>query len=445
MGLNKTIFYTILSQISVQVLGIVSGIFIARLIGPEGKGVFAIYQANAQLLVVFFSLSIGNALTYFIPSGKIRKDKMLGISILVVLIGSIGIVLVILFFYYTTFKYLFFPTKYSGFLYISWIFFFSFLSIINAIATGLFQGLKKFNVINRISVVNSLINVIFFSSVFLVDKYNYYDINVLDLLYGLLFLILLNTIQFVISFMKNVNIKPSFNISFSKDIKPILNYAFYTHLGVFVGFLNSRLSLWFLNFYLNEVAIGLFSLASNIIGIFTFISAPIGNVLMPYLSSENGKTKKEMFYKYSRLNFSIIFMLAIIGFFLSVPLIPFLYGDKFEYSSTLFQILIPGILFASVSRLLSVYIAASNKQLYNLYASIIGLIINVGLNYFLIKYYGLVGASISASMTYVFICLTMMFFVHNKLSLPIGNYFFMKRQEIVDTLKEGLSVLLIKK
>ena len=104
MSIGKNIFNTILSQISVQFLGILSGIFIARLIGPEGKGVFAIYQANAQLLVTFFSLSFGYALTYFIPSGKIRSNKMLGISILITLIGSICIVFAILFFNYTVFK-----------------------------------------------------------------------------------------------------------------------------------------------------------------------------------------------------------------------------------------------------------------------------------------------------------------------------------------------------
>ena len=252
----------------------------------------------------------------------------------------------------------------------------------------------------------------------------------MDLLYGLLLLTLLNTIQFIIPYLKKINIKPSFNISMSNDIKPILNFTLYTHLGIFVSFFNSRLSLWILNFYLNEVAIGLFSLASNLIVVFSLISAPIGNVLMPFLSSEDGKKKKEIFYKYSRLNFSTVFIIAIIGFFLSSTMIPLLYGEEFSSASLLFQILIPGILFASISRLLAVYIGANNKQLYNLYATLIGSFVNIVLNCLLIKHFGLIGASIASSITYISICLAMMYYVHFKLGLTFGNYFFINLQEI---------------
>lgn len=430
MGLSKTIFYTIISQISVQVLGVLSGVFIARLIGPEGKGVFAIYQANAMLLATFFSLSIGSVLTYFIPSGIIKPNKMLGISLLIVLFGSISIYSCILVFNYSSLKDFLFPTKYSSFLYICWIFFYSVLQIINTIATGFFQGLKEFGIINKISIINSVINVLFFATVFVLNKYNYYEINVLDLLFGLLYLTLLNTLQYIVPFITKIKIKPSFKISITKDLKPLFNFTIYTHLGIFVGFFNSRLSLWILNFYLNEIAIGLYSLASNLIVIFSLISAPIGNVLMPFLSSEEGKNKKQIFYKYSKLNFSIILIGSILGFFLSVPLIPYMYGDNFASATLLFQILIPGILFASISRLLSVYISASNKQLYNLYAAIIGFIVNIVLNYIFIKYLGLIGASIAGSITYISICMAMMYYVHCRLNLDFGNYFLMSLPEI---------------
>lgn len=430
MSINKNIFYTFLAQIPIQLLGIISGVFIARMIGPEGKGVFAIYQANAQLLTVFFSLSLGNVLSYFIPSGKLKAEKMLGISLIIVFFGAICILLLTLLFYYTDFRSYLFPSKYSSFLYVIWIFFYSVLSIVNIIAAGFFQGLRLFSLINKISIINSVLNFLFFGILFTIYHFNYFSVTIEALLYCLLILTLINTFQFVLPFLTIVKIKPDFKISFRDEVRPIFSFTFHTHLALFINFFNGRLSLWILNYYLSEVAIGLFSLATNLIVIFNMISAPIGNILMPFLSGENRKNKNEMFYKYSKINFTLLFGIAVFSFFISILIIPLIYGAEFVDSVLLFQILLPGILFSCVGRLFAVYIAASNKQIYNLYSTIVGFIVNIILNFYLIKHFGLIGASISASLAYIFMCLAMMYYVHCKLNLPFQNYFFMSFSEI---------------
>ena len=90
----------------------------------------------------------------------------------------------------------------------------------------------------------------------------------------------------------------------------------------------------------------------------------------------------------------------------------------------------PGILLSSVTRLLAVYIAASNKQVYNLYPTIVGFVANVILSFYLIKYYGLIGAAIAGTLTYILSCIATMYYVHYKLKLPLGNYFVMNLKEI---------------
>jgi O-antigen/teichoic acid export membrane protein len=430
MSINKNIFYTFLAQIPIQLFGIISGVFIARMIGPEGKGVLAIYQANAQLLTVFFSLSFGNVLSYFIPSGKLKVEKMLGMSLIILFFGAICILLLTLLFYYTDFRSYLFPSKCSSFLYVMWIFLYSVLSIVNIIAAGFFQGLKLFLLINRISVFNSVLNLLFFGVLFAIYHFNYFNVTFHILLFCLLILTLINTLQFILPFFTVVKVIPDFKISLRDEMKPIFSFAFHTHLALFINFFNGRLSLWILNYYLNEVAIGLFSLATNLIVIFNMISAPIGNILMPFLSSENEKNKNEMFYKYSKINCTVLFGIAIFSFFISILIIPLIYGVEFSDSVLLFQILLPGILLSSVTRLLAVYIAASNKQVYNLYPTIVGFFANVFLSFFLIKYYGLIGAAIAGSLTYILSCMVTMYYVHYKLKLPLGNYFVMNFQEI---------------
>jgi O-antigen/teichoic acid export membrane protein len=400
------------------------------MIGPDGKGVLAIYQANAQLLTVFFSLSLGNVVSYFIPSGRLKAEKMLGMSLIILFFGAICILLLTLLFYYTEFRGYLFPSKYSSFLYVIWIFLYSVLSIVNIIAAGFFQGLKLFPLINKISIINSVLNFLFFGTLFAIYHFNYFNITLQTLLFCLLILTLINTLQFILPFCTVVKITPDFTISFRDEVKPIFSFAFHTHLALFINFFNGRLSLWILNYYLNEVAIGLFSLATNLIVIFNMISAPIGNILMPFLSGENEKNKNEMFYKYSKINCTVLFGIAVFGFFLSTLIIPLIYGVEFIDSVLLFQILLPGILLSSVTRLLAVYIAASNKQVYNLYPTIVGFVANVILSFYLIKYYGLIGAAVAGTLTYILSCIATMYYVHYKLKLPLGNYFVMNLKEI---------------
>lgn len=430
MSINKNIFFTFLTQIPIQLLGIISGVFIARMIGPEGKGVFALYQANAQLIAVFFSLSFGSALTYFVPSGIIAKNKILAISIYLIIASSLLIFLLLLFLNYSNYKGLLFPDKYSGVLYLVWLYLFSVLSIVGGIATGFFQGMKKFNKLNKILLYNSILNFISFGVLFFIYKTNLFDIDTKILLYCLLFVSLMNIFQFVYYFYKDVKIKPCFNISYANDIKPMIEFTLYTHLSLFVGFFNARLSLWFLNYFLDEVAIGLFSLAANLIVIFNMISAPIGNVLMPFLSGENRKEKEKMFYKYSKINFTSLVLLAVFSFLIANWIIPLFYGEDFRSAALLFQILLPGIIFSTVSRLFAVYIASCNKQVYNLYATILGFIVNFVINYILIKYFGLIGASLASTFTYFASFLTMAYFVHIKLKMPFGNYFLMNYHDL---------------
>jgi len=428
--LSSSILYTFLTQIPIQVFGIISGVFIARMIGPEGKGVFALYQANAQLIAVFFSLSFGSALTYFVPSGTIAKNKILAISLYIIIACSILIFLLLLFLNYSNYKELLFPEKYSGVLYLVWLYLFSILSIIGGIATGFFQGMKKFNKLNKILLYNSILNILSFGVLFFIHKSNLFEINTIILLYCMLFISLINIFQFIYYFYKDINIKPSFNVSYSKDLKPMIEFTLYTHLSLFVGFFNARLSLWFLNYYLDEVAIGLFSLATNLIVIFNMISAPIGNVLMPFLSGENIREKEKMFYKYSKINFTSLILLAVFSFLIANWIIPLIYGADFRSAALLFQILLPGIIFSNVSRLYAVYIASCNKQIYNLYATILSFIVNIVFNFILIKYFGLIGASLSSTFTYFASFLTMAYFVHIKLKMPFGNYYFMNYHDI---------------
>jgi O-antigen/teichoic acid export membrane protein len=80
MSVSKNAKYSILTQIPTQIFGIISGIFITRILGAEGRGLYAIYYADISLFTTLLDFSIITALIYFTASKKITESKIIGIA-----------------------------------------------------------------------------------------------------------------------------------------------------------------------------------------------------------------------------------------------------------------------------------------------------------------------------------------------------------------------------
>ncbi|HIP31151.1 MAG TPA: hypothetical protein EYG86_00170, partial [Crocinitomicaceae bacterium] len=63
---SKSAVYTFLTQIPTQLFGIISGIFITRMLGPEGKGIYAIFYADISLFITILGFSINTAIIHYL-------------------------------------------------------------------------------------------------------------------------------------------------------------------------------------------------------------------------------------------------------------------------------------------------------------------------------------------------------------------------------------------
>ncbi|MFW5879821.1 MAG: oligosaccharide flippase family protein [bacterium] len=437
LSLSRNIFYTFLTQIPIQIFGIISGILIARLLGPEGKGAYAIYHANAQLLVTFFSFSLNTALIYFLSSGKGNPSKILGLSILFVCLGTLLMLLMLGVFSIPYVNRLMIPSGYNGGIFFYWMGIFSFFTLANTIVSGFFQGYKKFGIINKIAIYNSILSLFLIAAVFFLNRYDYFNGKLIHILWILAVVAIINFFQYLYKFFKHFDIKPDFKTNYKEDAYPVLYFLIPAHLSIVVNFFNYRLNLWVLNYYLDEVVIGLFALAVNISAFFTMISVPISKVLMPYLSSEPENNRGNIFSRYSRLNFSLIFFGAIISFLLAEFLIPLVYGKDFAGSVVYFKWILPGILFGCQTKIFSAYIIACGRQKYNLYATIIALIANTIFSIVLIPMIGGMGAVWAYNITNFTLLIVGMGASHYALSLPVANHYFLTMADIKRILKDA--------
>lgn len=428
--LSKSAFYTLITQIPTQLFGIISGIFITRLLGPEGRGIYAILYTDISLFNTILGFSITTSIIYFLSSKKLSNEKILGVSIL---FSTISIFLSVLFLsiwllfpFYT----LLFPIGFLKFCYISWFLLFLILTQITTVYSGFFQGIKNFKIVNYVSLLNSVINIILYGFAFLLDYFSIYKIGIFEILYIGLIVIIINTIQWHLAYVKNFNYVFSFKFDWNLDIKPFFQYMGIGHLSNIINFINYKLAIWVLAFYLDEAKVGIYALAGGLTQMLSFISNPLSQVLLPFLSSEDKAQRLKTFIQFSRVHFTIIFLMAIFGIIIAPFLIPLLYGNDFIEAVILFEIMIFPVVLSCQTRIFGSFLLSDNKVNINLYATIIGLFLTVFSNYFLIKNYGMLGASFASSITYLGIFLFLYIVLVTSVKIETKNVFFITKNDI---------------
>ena len=189
MSINKNIFYSVLTQIPGILLGFISGILITRILGPAGRGVFSIFQSDIELCALFFGFSLNSALTYFVANRKIELEKLGGIALLLFACSFLLFSLVLFLIYYFSKNTFLFPLNHDSLFYYLYLDAAFGLTMANSIISGFFYGKSMFKIINFISVVNSIFNVICFGTAFYYF-HHHASITVSDIL-SLSFLVLL--------------------------------------------------------------------------------------------------------------------------------------------------------------------------------------------------------------------------------------------------------------
>jgi O-antigen/teichoic acid export membrane protein len=166
------------------------------------------------------------------------------------------------------------------------------------------------------------------------------------------------------------------------------SYVFSIYIGTIINFMNYRMDLWIVNYYLSEIELGLYALSGNIIQLFITISVVVSSVLLPYLSGKISEEESiQTFSRSSRMNFLFILCGVLMAFFTAEFLVPLVYGEEFRGSVLPLLIILPGVLLSCSTQLFATLIVARNKNRLNIIATSCGLVITLVLDLLLIPEY----------------------------------------------------------
>jgi O-antigen/teichoic acid export membrane protein len=181
-----------------------------------------------------------------------------------------------------------------------------------------------------------------------------------------------------------------------------MNYGSKGYVANAVNFLNYRLNMYFLNFFIGAAAVGLYSISVGLAEMIWIVPSTIAFVLFPTASSMRPHEAAELTATSCRHAFLISAILSICALTLGGFAINLLYGSSFSDSYLPLVALLPGILMNSTGALTSSYLNSIGKVIYSPIIVTTELLISIVLSLLLIPPYGLLGAAVSSSISFVY-------------------------------------------
>jgi len=390
---TKNILITFITRILQLVLGIGSSIIIARILGPEGKGVYSLVILLPAFLIIFTNFGIGPASIYYIGKKKYSSKEVFGVNIIFSILISIFAIIIGLIVILFLGKKLF-PGIEKEYLFLALLLipFQIFLQFVVNILLGL-QKFKKYNFINLIQTFIFLFLIIVFLLGLHFGIKAVIIAQILSIFIGSIFLffqVKKETKGIVFSLNKNL-------------LKDFFLYGAKVYFGNILGFLHYRIDMFILNIFLNPIAVGFYSIAVVLSEKIWFISQSAGVLLFPRVSSETDSKKLKEFTPLVCRNILFITVLVVILLFLlSHSLIILLYSNQFFNSILPFQILLIGVVTISGWRILANDLYGRGKPILNSYITGISIVINIILNIILIPKYGIIGVAWATTISYTF-------------------------------------------
>lgn len=416
---NTTITFG--TQILQIILSIGTSIIIARALGPEGKGIYALAILLPTLIMSFGNLGIGPASVFYIGKQKYSANEIFRNNIILsFLFSSLGItvgLVIILFFGHSLFRGV--PNQYLlwALLLIPLQFFIDF---INHILLGL-QKIKKYNFINLLQSLAFLVLIIIFLPIL--------NLRIIAVISAQIASIFVGSIVLFHLIKKEVgNFRWAFNKNYFKDS---CRFGLKIYLSNMVSFWHQRIDFLLTNIFLGPIAVGIYSISVGIAQQLEIIHRSAATVLFPRVSSEtDSKNLKEFTPFVCRSTLPITTAVAILLFFLGHWIIILFYSQKFLDAVRPFQILLIGAVSMSGWGILANDLHGRGKPELNIFTNLISLATNITLNVIWIPKYGIIGAAWATTISYT-LAFLLTTAIYNKISgNKIKDVLFLKKSDL---------------
>ncbi|MCO5274550.1 MAG: oligosaccharide flippase family protein [Flavobacteriales bacterium] len=430
MSLKRGIFYTFLTQVPTLLLFFVASTLMTRSLGDEGRGEFALFQNLVALVTMVLGFSLNFGTTYFTAKDQGDPTRMVRVCTSLLMVNLIAVPLLFLVvFSNSRLQRVFLPANTMHWAYLLYLVVLVLLTQVNNFINSILLGLKKFQIINRMSIFTAAISAIGYTSLyFLQDRLD--QTWLLPVVLSLhLSYILINTIFWVYSYIRVVGIRPRPTWSWA-IIRPVLTFVLVAYVANSMNLVNYRFNIWVVDHYTGTAQLGLYAVALGLAQLLFYVPDPFTTVVQPYLYGEMNRDLLAKFKFIMRLNFTTVATMALTLAFIAPWLVPMLFGKVFAGAVPALYWLLPGITFAASSKLLGPLVVQGNLIRFNLYGVAAATLVTITLSFLLIPSMGIKGAGIASSLSFLANLIVQCVVVSRRMKITIWDMFILRPSDI---------------
>lgn len=395
--IRRNISLTLMRQLLAALAQFLLIVLVARALGPEGNGYYAMAILLPSLLNNFLNFGVGSATVYYVSRCDYSaREAMLGNFRLALIFSIIGVLITlpIIQLWGTAL----FPGIPRELLYIGLAGFP--LSITAAYLNTILQGIEDFKSFNIAVLLPPYVNLL----VVAVALYGF-KVGVVGAMAGYLVSQVAALMVAVFYLKGRSSINDKVGGGFYNDYsRKILSYGWKAHLSNILAFVNYRADIYLVNLILSPATTGIYVIAVQIAERLWILSQAVSTVLLPRLSSMHDDPRGRL--KLTQRAGLVVFLASAAVSAAAAVLLDWMiapvFGKVYEEALPAFVWLLPGVVAASGSRVYANCIAAAGKPEWNMYVSFLVMIINIVGNIILIPEYGIVGAALATSLSYLF-------------------------------------------
>ncbi len=196
---------------------------------------------------------------------------------------------------------------------------------------------------------------------------------------------------------RRARIRPTLELS---QIRSAVRFGLRIHFGFLAQLANYRLDRFLVNCFLGPAAVGLYGLAVMLSELLWYLPAALGNALYPRANSLQADSA-EVTERACRLSVVVVAGACLVAAVAGPPLIPIIFGAKFAGAGRVLWTLLPGVLALTAGKVVAPYLVGHDRPAVGTYAAVSSLVATVVLDLALIPRWGLAGAGVASSCSYV--------------------------------------------
>jgi O-antigen/teichoic acid export membrane protein len=380
---------TFSTRILLIFLSLITSILVARALGPEARGLYAVALTIGMIGVQFSNLGLHSSNTFQIAKNPELMPSLLGNSLAISFIfGSFCAVIAGLIFH-------FFPDSapIQGlllFLALLWIPF----GLAFLLTQNLLIGIQEIRAFNKIEIINKVIAVVFIVLIIALGWTSAESIFAAALI-AMIFCFILMTKKIT----EHLSRSPHLSLSI---FKRNISYGIKSYLGSLITFLFLRVDLLMVDRILGKKETGFYDIAINLSEMVYLFPLVVSMLLFPKLCAiQDNRKKWELSKNVGKALLIVMLLLCGLAALVALPVVEILYGQAFLACVPAFIILTASKFIMCINSIFSNFVGSIHVPWSTIPYSFFVLGVNVALNLILIEKMGIIGAAIASSASFL--------------------------------------------